>query len=105
MESKSYYGKQVRNCRKHLGMSQKELADAFGRSESWVSMVERNERQTPLSLIVFLAKESQTTVESLVGAQEPAYTKPPIGKELQAEIAKLSSEQKEKLLELLRAMN
>ena len=105
MEVRSCYGKQIRKCRKHLGMSQKELAAAFGLSVSWVSMIERNERQTPLSLIVFLAKESQTTIEALIGEQEPNYEKPPIADELQAEIARLSTEQKEKLLELIRVMN
>lgn len=63
-------GDRIRIYRRRRGLSQKELAGLIGRSESWVSQVERGVRSVDkFSVLVDIAQVLKTNVETLVGTR------------------------------------
>lgn len=61
-------GERIRIYRSRRGLSQKELAGLVGRSESWLSQVERGTRSVDrLSVLIDIARVLRTTVETLTG--------------------------------------
>jgi transcriptional regulator with XRE-family HTH domain len=63
-------GDRVRIYRIRRGLSQRELAGLIGRSESWVSQVERGVRSVDkFSVLVDIAQVLKTDVETLVGTR------------------------------------
>jgi transcriptional regulator with XRE-family HTH domain len=61
-------GERIRIYRRRRGLSQKELAGLIGRSESWLSQVERGVRPVDkFSVLVDIAQVLKTNVETLVG--------------------------------------
>ncbi|CAM00472.1 transcriptional regulator with XRE-family HTH domain [Saccharopolyspora erythraea NRRL 2338] len=61
-------GERIRIYRQRRGLSQKELAHLVGRSESWLSQVERGIRSVDrLSVLVDVARVLKTDVETLAG--------------------------------------
>ncbi len=55
----------IRERRKELGLSQEELAKRCGVSRQTVNAIENNKYDPTLSLAFALAKELQTTVDTL----------------------------------------
>jgi transcriptional regulator with XRE-family HTH domain len=63
-------GDRIRIYRGRRGLSQKELAGLIGRSESWLSQVERGVRSVDkFSVLVDIAQVLKTNVETLVGTR------------------------------------
>jgi transcriptional regulator with XRE-family HTH domain len=63
-------GERIRIYRGRRGLSQKELAGLIGRSESWLSQVERGVRSVDkFSVLVDIAQVLKTNVETLVGTR------------------------------------
>jgi transcriptional regulator with XRE-family HTH domain len=63
-------GERVRIYRGRRGLSQKELAGLIGRSESWVSQVERGVRDVDrFSVLVDIAQVLKTNVQTLAGTR------------------------------------
>jgi transcriptional regulator with XRE-family HTH domain len=61
-------GERIAIYRRRRGLSQVALADLIGRSEAWVSQVERGIRHVDrLSIIIRLAQVLRVTVEDLTG--------------------------------------
>jgi transcriptional regulator with XRE-family HTH domain len=61
-------GERIAICRRRRGLSQVALANLIGRSEAWVSQVERGIRHVDrLSIIIRLAQVLRVTVEDLTG--------------------------------------
>jgi transcriptional regulator with XRE-family HTH domain len=61
-------GQRVARCRKARGMSQEVLAHLLGRSQSWLTKVERGERQLDrISIILELARVLDVEVSELTG--------------------------------------
>jgi transcriptional regulator with XRE-family HTH domain len=61
-------GQRVARCRKARGMSQEVLAHLLGRSQSWLTKVERGERQLDrMSLIYEVARVLQVDVTEITG--------------------------------------
>jgi transcriptional regulator with XRE-family HTH domain len=61
-------GERIRIYRQRRGLSQKELAGLVGRSESWLSQVERGIRSVDrLSVLIDVARVLKTDVETLAG--------------------------------------
>ncbi len=55
----------IRDRRKHLGLSQKQLAEKCGVSRQTVNAIENNKYDPTLSLAFRLAEELQVTVDEL----------------------------------------
>ncbi len=63
-------GERIRIYRARRGLSQKELAGLIGRSESWLSQVERGVRSVDkFSVLVDIGQVLKTNVETLVGTR------------------------------------
>lgn len=63
-------GERVRIYRRRRGLSQRELAGLVGKSESWLSQVERGIRSVDrLSALIDIARVLKTDVETLAGSQ------------------------------------
>jgi transcriptional regulator with XRE-family HTH domain len=63
-------GERIRIYRGRRGLSQRELAGLIGRSESWLSQVERGVRSVDkFSVLVDIAQVLKTNVETLVGTR------------------------------------
>lgn len=63
-------GERIRIYRRRRGLGQKELANLIGRSESWISQVERGIRSVDrLSVLIDVARVLKTDVETLAGHQ------------------------------------
>ncbi|MEV4643661.1 MULTISPECIES: helix-turn-helix transcriptional regulator [Saccharopolyspora] len=61
-------GERIRIYRRRRGLSQRELAELVGRSESWLSQVERQIRSVDrLSVLIDIARVLKTDVETLAG--------------------------------------
>ncbi|HEX2300446.1 MAG TPA: helix-turn-helix transcriptional regulator [Pseudonocardiaceae bacterium] len=61
-------GERIRIYRRRRGLGQKELAGLVGRSESWLSQVERGIRSVDrLSVLIDIARVLKTDVETLAG--------------------------------------
>lgn len=63
-------GERIRIYRRRRGLSQRELAGLVGRSESWLSQVERGIRSVDqLSVLIDIARVLKTDIETLAGYQ------------------------------------
>lgn len=72
MQTPAPIGRRIAGYRRRRGLSQAALAGLVGRSESWLSQVERGLRPVDkLSVITELARVLQVEVEALVDAAEP----------------------------------
>lgn len=66
----SAFGRALRAERETLGVSQEELALRAGVDRTFVSRVERGERQPALATVLLLAKALQTRASALVEETE-----------------------------------
>src|SRR5881275_2170676 len=63
-------GERIRIYRARRGLSQKELAGLVGRSESWLSQVERGVRSVDrFSVLVDIAQVLKTNVQTIAGTR------------------------------------
>lgn len=58
----------VREARKALGLSQESLADAAGVDRTYVSQVERRQRNLTITMVARLARALETTPDRLLAA-------------------------------------
>jgi len=73
-EIESQFGERIRSCREHLGLSQKQLAEAVGTSPPNINFYERGSRSAPMSMILKLAKELGVTTDYLLlGGDQQIY--------------------------------
>jgi len=61
------FGKNVREQRRAMGMTQEQLSERTGVSQGSISTIERDERVPKLPTAVALARGLETTVEELLG--------------------------------------
>jgi transcriptional regulator with XRE-family HTH domain len=67
------FGERLRAARSRIGLSQEILATRVGSSKGYVSQLETDPDIRPSAdLVLRLAIETQTTVEHLLGGEEPA---------------------------------
>src|SRR6476620_7077013 len=69
---KSRFGTAVRSRRKHLGISQEELAGRAGLHRTYVADIERGARNLSLANIEKLAKALETSIPTLFAQDELA---------------------------------
>ena len=64
------FGAVIRKRREAAGVSQEALADQAGLHRTYISLLERGQRNPSLGVIHALAEELDTTMASLVGELE-----------------------------------
>ena len=99
MEEFYAIGKKVKAARKSLGLTQKELAEKTGYTESGISRVEKGEIDLPVSKIKILATTLRVPVDYLIGdylfqkEQDPAELINSLPKDQREMILKLIDQQ------------
>ena len=96
------YGEQIKAYRTRLGLTQSQVADGMNVTPGYISNVENGRTAMSLRVLIYYAKLMGITLDELVGALEPDYKTNALDNALLSEIKKLTSEEKEKLLETIK---
>ena len=99
------YGEQIKEYRLQLGLTQSEVAYALDVTPGFISNVENGRSAMSLRILIYFAKIMHTSLDSLVGNLEPEYKNTALDNEIIKEISKLSQDNKEKLLDMLKIFN
>lgn len=98
---KENYGTLIKNLRIKTGLTQNQVAEALNVTPGYISNVENNRTAMSLRILIFYAKLTGCTLDSLVGALEPEYSETALDKQLYQTIIELDIDKKEKLLKTL----
>ena len=96
------YGDQIKSYRIKLGLTQGKVASELDVTPGYISNVENGRTAMSLRVLIYYAKLMGITLDELVGALEPDYKTNALDNALLSEIKKLTSEEKEKLLETIK---
>ena len=100
MNSESY-GTLIKNLRIKNGLTQNQVAEALNVTPGYISNVENNRTAMSLRILIFYAKLTGCSLDSLVGELEPDYSETALDRKLYNNIIALDTEKKEKLLQTL----
>lgn len=95
------YGTRIKELRIKMGLTQNQVAEALDVTPGYISNVENNRTAMSLRVLIYYAKLTGISLDSLVGRLEPEYEVDALDKELMSKISKLSSDQKVALLRTL----
>ncbi len=95
------YGTRIKELRIKMGLTQNQVAEALEVTPGYISNVENNRTAMSLRVLIYYAKLTGISLDSLVGRLEPEYEVDALDKELMSKISKLSSEKKVALLRTL----
>lgn len=84
-----------------MGLTQNQVAEALDVTPGYISNVENNRTAMSLRVLIYYAKLTGISLDSLVGRLEPEYQVDALDKELMSRISKFSSDQKIALLKTL----
>lgn len=100
MENENY-GSLIKNLRQQMGLTQNQVADTLGVTPGYISNVENNRTAMSLRILIYYARLTGHSLDSLVGELEPEYSETALDRKLYQHIVKLDSDTKEKLLRTL----
>ncbi len=95
------YGTRIKELRIKMGLTQNQVAEALEVTPGYISNVENNRTAMSLRVLIYYAKLTGISLDSLVGRLEPEYEVDALDKELSSKISKLSSDKKVALLRTL----
>lgn len=95
------YGARIKDLRIQMGLTQNQVAEALNVTPGYISNVENNRTAMSLRVLIYYAKLTGLSLDSLVGQLEPEYQASALDNELLNKISKLDTEQKIKLLKTL----
>ena len=107
---RSDLGKRLRNARKRAGLTQKQVAEALGITQQYVTIWERKEKSINLNLLVKLADLFNVSIDELMGGKTSMAGKKestgPTGRLKRSfnSASELSRRQQEKISEVVDAM-
>lgn len=99
---KDNYGEQIKSYRIKLGLTQSQIAAEMEVTPGYISNVENGRTAMSLRFLIYYARIMGITLDELVGKLEPTYTKTALDNALIAEISKMSTTEKKKLLETIK---
>lgn len=100
--AKENYGPRIKELRISCKLTQGQVAEALGVTPGYISNVENNRTAMSLHILIYFAKLTGQTLDSLVGSLEPDYTESALDKKLTQQMRSLSDADKEKLIKTLR---
>lgn len=100
MESENY-GALIKNLRQKMGLTQNQVADSLGVTPGYISNVENNRTAMSLRVLIYYAKLTGRSLDSLVGELDPDYSETALDRKLYQSIAKLDVDTKEKILKTI----
>lgn len=101
MNREETYGTKIKELRLKMGLTQNQVAEALDVTPGYISNVENNRTAMSLRVLIYYAKLTGISLDSLVGRLEPEYQVDALDKELMSRISKFSSDQKIALLKTL----
>ena len=102
---KETYGTLIKNLRIKTGLTQNQVAEALNVTPGYISNVENNRTAMSLRILIYYAKLTGCSLDSLVGTLEPEYSETALDRELYNAILRLDTDIKEKLLKTLEIWN
>lgn len=99
------FGEKVKELRIGAGLTQGEVAEQLNVTPGFISNVENGRSAMTLRLLIYYAKLTGVSLDSIVGFIDDEYTETAIDNELAREIKKMTAEQKKKLLKVLKVIN
>ena len=95
-------GAQIKELRIQMKLTQAEVAEALNVTPGYISNVENNRTAMSLRILMYYAKLMNMSLDSLIGRVEPEYRKTALDNELFELVAKLSDQEKTKLIKTLK---
>lgn len=95
-------GPKVKKIRLEMGLTQNEVAKALHVTPGFICNVENNRTAMSLRVLIYYAKLTGRTLDSIIGLVSSDYEKTALDNEITAEISKFSDEEKTKLLKTLK---
>lgn len=105
MNREESYGTKIKELRLKMGLTQNQVAEALDVTPGYISNVENNRTAMSLRVLIYYAKLTGISLDSLVGRLEPEYQVDALDKELMNKISKFTSDQKVALLKTLELWN
>lgn len=102
MTSDNNYGTIIKNLRMKLGLTQNEVAEKLNVTPGYISNVENNRTAMSLHVLIYYARLTGLSLDSLIGQVEPEYEATALDNELMEHIRKMDSLTKTKLLSTLK---
>ena len=99
------YGKQIKEYRVSLGLTQNQVATEMNVTPGYISNVENGRTAMSLRMLIYYVKLMGITLDALVGQLEPKYKSSALDNALSREISKLDDASKEKLLKTIKIWN
>lgn len=94
-------GGKMKELRIQKKLTQAEVAASLGVTPGYISNVENNRTAMSLRILVYYAKLLNTSLDSLVGKIDSEYQTSALDREIMDELAEMSIEDKEKLLQTI----
>lgn len=98
---KETYGSAIKDLRIDMGLTQHQVADALGVTPGYISNVENNRTAMSLRILIYYAKLTGKSLDSLVGQLAPEYKTNSLDNALLDKISKMDDSTKQKLLKTL----
>jgi len=96
------YGLQIKKLRIDLGMTQNEVAEALNVTPGYICNVENGRTAMSLRILIYFAKLTGVTLDSLVGRIESDYQNTALDNEIYERIQRLDDATKMKILKTLK---
>ena len=98
---KETYGSHIKDLRIEMGLTQNQVAEALNVTPGYISNVENNRTAMSLRVLIYYAKLTGKSLDSLVGQLEPDYKTSSLDNALLDRITQLDDDTKQKLLKTL----
>ena len=96
------YGQQIKKLRIDLGMTQNEVAEALNVTPGYICNVENGRTAMSLRILIYFAKLTGVSLDSLVGRIDNTYQDTALDNEIYERIHKLDENTKIKILRTLK---
>ena len=96
------YGQQIKKLRIDLGMTQNEVAEALNVTPGYICNVENGRTARSLRILIYFAKLTGVTLDSLVGRIDNEYQNTALDNEIYERIQHLDENTKMKILKTLK---
>jgi transcriptional regulator with XRE-family HTH domain len=96
------YGQQIKKLRIDLGMTQNEVAEALNVTPGYICNVENGRTAMSLRILIYFAKLTGVTLDSLVGRIDNDYQNTALDNEIYERIQHLDENTKMKILKTLK---
>ena len=95
------YGAKIKELRIKNGLTQSMVAESLGVTPGYISNVENNRTAMFLRMLIYYAKVTGETLDSLVGKLESEYEPNSLDHKLLSKISTLTDDQKKKILDMI----